>query len=280
MTATGGPGSATDSAQDALDALGTGPGQTLIKAEFGTLVWSEPLSDGARAIMKLYRRRPFYDPLRRCFVQYRAEREFKVLSHLVRHGIPCSEPLSWSHGRRDPHGLYELLVTREVAGATALDKLLQRPGAVTDLSPLLRLVRRMHDAGVSHGGMAPRNILVSFTEARAPAFHVIDMAYSRIFPRGIAGTRMATFDLLDLMYRIGPHFPAERCRAWLADYGLDEPAVQRLMNGLGRYRPRRPWSHLRRGETDLHAAIARLRAPRSPRHGGSRPAGPPAASGT
>ena len=248
-------------APDALGALGAGPGQNLIKAEYGTLVWSEPLEDGGRAIVKLYRRRPFYDPLRRWFLPYRAEREFKALTHLVRHGIPCSEPLSWSHGRRDPHGLYELLVTREVAGATSLDKLLKRPGAVTDLASLLRLVRHMHDSGLSHGGLAPRNILVSFPAAGAPAFHIIDMSYSCIFPRGIAGTRMATFDLLDLIYRIGSHFPAERCRAWLADYGLDESAVQKLMRGLEHYRPRGHWAHLRRGETDLRSALARLISP-------------------
>ncbi|MBF8292864.1 MAG: hypothetical protein HW392_1691 [Steroidobacteraceae bacterium] len=256
------------------------PGQALIKAEYGTLVWSEPLQGGGRAIMKMYRRRPFYDPVRRWFLPYRAEREFKVLSHLVRHGVACSEPLSWSHGHHDPHGRFELLVTREVAGATALDKLLKEPGAVTDLSPLLRLTRRMHDSGVSHGGLAPRNILVSFPVAGAPTFHIIDMSYSHIFPRGIAGTRMATFDLLDLVYRIGSHFPAQRCSAWLATYGLDASAVQKLMRGLERYRPRGHWAHLRRGETDLRAAMARLRAPRSPRDGDSRSAGPPAASGT
>ena len=256
------------------------PGEILIKAEFHTLVWSESLPDGGRAIVKMYRRRPFYDPLRRWFIPYRAEREFRVLSHLVRHGIPCSEPLSWSHGRRDPHGRHELLTTREVEGATALDKLLPGPGAVTDLTQLLRLVRRMHDCGVSHGGLAPRNILVTLSQG-IPAFHVIDMSYSCIFPQGIAGTRMATFDLLDLMYRMRRHFPPERCDAWLAaGYGLDKSAIRRLDSALGRYHPKRPWSHLRRGETDLRAAIARLRAPRSRPDGGNRPGGPPAASRT
>jgi len=259
---------------------GGGPGEHLIKAEFHTLVWSEAWPGGGRAIMKMYRRRPFYDPVRRWFLPYRAEREFRVLAHLVRHGVPCSEPLSWSHGRRDPHGLYELLVTREVEGATALDKLLQRPGAVSDFTQLLKLLRRMHDCGVSHGGFVPRNILVSFPSPGVPAFHVIDMSYSCIFPQGIAGTRMATFDLLDLMYRIRRHFPQADCDNWLAAYGLDESAIRRLDAGLGRYRPRRPWSHLRRSETDLRAAIARLRAPRNRGDGGNRPAGPRAASGT
>ncbi|MDH4260071.1 MAG: lipopolysaccharide kinase InaA family protein [Gammaproteobacteria bacterium] len=274
------PGAGIDTALDEMSAPGAGPGQILIKAEYGTLVWSEILQDGGRAIVKLYRRRPFYDPLRRWFIPYRAEREFKLLSHLVRNGVPCSVPLSWSHGRRDPHGLYEMLVTREVAGATALDKLLQRPGVVADLSQLLRLVRSMHDCGVSHGGLAPRNILVSFPAGGAPAFHVIDMSYGHVFPRGIAATRMATFDLLDLVYRLRPHFPAEHCNAWLAAYGLDDSAKQGLMHALGRYRPRGHWAHLRRGETDLRAAIARLPGPRSPRGRDSRPAGPPSASGT
>jgi hypothetical protein len=258
---------------------GAGPGEILIKAEYRTLVWSEPLPGGGRAIMKMYRRRPFYDPLRRWFIPYRAEREFKVLTHLLQHGIPCSEPLSWSHGRRDPHGRHELLVTREVEGATALDRLLQRPGAVTDLAPLLRLIRRMHDCGVSHGGLAPRNILVTLSPG-APVFYIIDMSYSRIFPQGIAGSRMAAFDLLDLMYRMRRHFPAERCKAGLAAYGLDESAVRKLNAALESYRPKRPWSHLRRGETDLRAAIARLRGPRSRGDAGNPPAAPPVASGT
>jgi len=158
--------------------------------------------------------------------------------------------------------------------------LLQRPGTITDLAPLLRLVRRMHDCGVSHGGLAPRNILVTFPSPGDPAFHVIDMSYSRVFPQGIAGTRMATFDLLDLMYRMRPHFPPERCDAWLAAYGLDESAVRKLAAALERYRPKRPWSHLRRGETDLRALIARLRAPRNRGDGGNPRAVPPAASGT
>jgi Lipopolysaccharide kinase (Kdo/WaaP) family len=227
--------------------------------------------------VKLYRRRPFYDPLRRLFIPYRAEREYRLLSHLMRHGVPCSEPLSWSHGRRDPHGRHEMLVTREVAGATSLDRLLQKPGSVADFSGLFRLVRRMHDCGVSHGGLAPRNILVSFVQPGLPSFHLIDLSYGHIFPRGIAATRMATFDLLDLVYRLRPHFPAEHCKAWLAAYGLDDSAQQGLMRALGRYRPRGQWAHLRRGETDLRAAIARLRGPRNPRGADSRSSGPPQA---
>jgi hypothetical protein len=193
-----------------------------------------------------------------------------VLSHLASSSVPCSEPLSWSHGRRAPHGLHEILVTREIAGSTSLDRLLREPRVTIDLVPLLQLVRRMHDSGVSHGGLAPRNILVTNPERGQPAFHLIDMAYGHVFPRGIAGTRMAAFDLLDLMYQLRRHFPSELCSLWVAAYGQDDPAVQKLMARLVRYRPRRPWSHLRRGETDLRAVMARLRTARNSRDGDNR----------
>lgn len=240
--------------------FGAVPGQLLIKVEFGTLIWSEPTPDGGRAVMKMYRQRPFYDPARRLLLSYCVEREYRVLSHLVRHGIPCSEPLWWSHGRHHLHGRYELLATRQIADAATLEALLRQPGMIADLTPLFLLARRMHDNGVSHGGFVPRNILVSIPAPGLPEFHLIDMAYSQVFPCGIAGTRMAAFDLLDLMYRIQQHFPAERCRAGLADYGLGESAVGSLMTKLARHRPGRPWRHLRRAETDLRSFMARLRA--------------------
>jgi len=247
-----------DPAHGGAGVFGAVPGQVLIKVEFGTLIWSEPTAGGGRAVMKMYRQRPFYDPARRLLITHRAAREFQLLSHLVRHGIPCSEPLSWSHGRHYLHGRYELLATRQIADAATLEMLLQQPGAVADLAPLFRLARRMHDSGVSHGAFVPRNILVSFPVHGVPAFHVIDMAYSRIFPRGIAHTRMASFDLLELLYWIGRHVAPERCRAWLADYGLGESETRGLMARLERPRPGRPWRHLRRAETDLRAFIAGL----------------------
>jgi len=247
-----------DPAQGGIGAIGAAPGQVLIKVEFGTLIWSEPIPGGGRAVMKMYRQRPIYDPARRLLLSYRADREYRALSHLVRHGIPCSEPLSWSRGRHHLHGRYELLATREIADVSALDVLLQQPGAVADLAPLFRLARRMHDSGVSHGAFVPRNILASLPVHGPSAFHLIDMAYSRIFPRGIAKTRMATFDLLDLLHRIQRYFPSPRSRAWLVDYGLGESEADRLMARLARHRPGRPWRHLRRAETDVRSFMARF----------------------
>ena len=97
--------------------MGLAPGssdQTLIKAESGTLIWAEPLPEGGRAFFKMYRRRNFLDPLRHWFVPYRVEREFRLLTRLHECGIPCTEPLSWTHGRDRRHGRHEILVTREI----------------------------------------------------------------------------------------------------------------------------------------------------------------------
>jgi len=81
-----------------------GPDQKLIKAEPKTLIWSEPLAVGGRAVVKMYRHRPFFEPARRWVMPCRAEREFKLLSHLHQNGVPCAEPLWWSHGRNAEHG--------------------------------------------------------------------------------------------------------------------------------------------------------------------------------
>ena len=54
--------------------------ETLIKAENRTLIWSEPLASGGRAVVKMYRRRGLIEPLRRLVVPYRSEREYRLLA--------------------------------------------------------------------------------------------------------------------------------------------------------------------------------------------------------
>lgn len=255
MTATGAAVGRIRPAPGTVAGFSAAPGQALIKEEFRTLIWSEPLSDGGRAVIKMYRQQPFYDPARRWFIGHRGDREYRVLSHLTRHGVPCPEPLWWSSGHDARHGRYDLLATREIEGAIPLDRLLRETGTVPELAPLLRLARRMHDSGVAHGAFVPRNVLVSLAAGGPPAFHVIDTVRSHIMPGSIAGSRMASFDLLDLLHAASAHFPQARAAGWLADYGLGEADVRRLMDQLARHRPGRPWRHLRRAERDARALL-------------------------
>ena len=237
--------------------------ETLIKAEPCTLIWSELLRSGDRAVVKMYRRRPYADPVRRWFVPYRVEREFQLLEHLFGNGVACPEPLWWSHGRNRQHGRHELLATREIAGAVPLVQWMcaHARASVPDLAPLFRLARRMHDCGVSHGAFYPTNFLVA--PARSPAaFYVIDFAHGCRFSKSIVGTRPAEYDLLDMLQGIARRQPLGDCAPWIAGYGLDLRETQRLLARLRDHRLERPWRHIRRAESDARAAFSRFLRPR------------------
>ena len=235
-------------------------GERLIKAEQCTLIWSGPLADGGREVVKLYRRRPWADPVRRWFVPYRVEREYQLLAHLCSYAVPCPEPLWWRQGRNQAHGRHELLATREIPATLPLVDLLRARGLspVVDLEPLFRLARRMHECGVSHGAFYPTNILASVPATGSPRFFVIDMAHGCRFPGSIVGTRPAQFDLLDMLCGIARRQPLDKCARWLAGYGLDGGAVKRLLLKLPDHRLERPWRHIRRAETDSRAVWRRI----------------------
>jgi hypothetical protein len=234
--------------------------ETLIKAEQCTLIWSEPRADGGREVIKLYRRRPLADPVRRCFVRYRVEREFHLLAHLFSHAVPCPEPLRWRRERNRAHGRYELLATRELPGTLPLVDLMRAsgPSPVPDLAPLFALARRIHECGVSHGAFYPTNILVSVPVTRSPRYFVIDMAHACRFPGSIVGTRPAEFDLFDMLCGIARRQTLDDCGRWLADYGLEAGVADRLLLELRSHRLERPWRHIRRAETDTRAVWRRI----------------------
>lgn len=235
-------------------------GRRLIKEETGTLIWSEPLPAGGWAVVKLYRHRPLHDPLRRLFLPYRAEREYRLLERLHRQGVACPEPLSWSHGRDRVHGRYESLITRELEGAVPLTDLLHADaGSLPDLAPLFALGRRMHECGVMHGAFYPRNVLVTAAGSASPAFHVIDFAHGRMFGSGIVGRRPADYDLLDMLCQIARQAPIAGAAAWLTGYGLDPVAAASLLGRLPGDRIRRPWRHFRRIATDALVIMDRFR---------------------
>ena len=119
-------------------------------------------SDGRQVVVKMYRR----GLLVRCrglITCFRAQREFDGLSQLEKLGIPCSVPLFWCHGHFGPYGWAEILVTEWVARSQSLrDLLVTRPEASRslDLSPLFADMAMMHAAGLHHGMLRTKNILV------------------------------------------------------------------------------------------------------------------------
>jgi tRNA A-37 threonylcarbamoyl transferase component Bud32 len=242
--------------------------QTLVKVEDRTLIWSEPLPDGTRAFFKMYRRRGFLDPVRHWFVPYRVEREFRLLERLHASGIPCTEPIRWSHGRNRRHGWHEILVTREIPSAAPLkDVLGADPARAPDLAPLFALARRMHAAGVAHGAFYAANVMISVPAGDPPRFHLIDFAHGCLFAKDIAGTAPADYDVLDMLRSVERVMPIDDRERWVAGYGLGAEGTARLLAKLPGHKLERPWRHIRRAETDAREFLARTSHPARGRRG-------------
>lgn len=201
-----------------------------IKDDPETLIWPQALSDGRRAIVKMYRQRGALALARERLSRFRVQREYEALVRLSASGVPCSEPLGWAHGRSDEHGRYELLATLEIPAARSLMELV-RDGGVRelDLAPLFRSVRRMHEGGAFHGALKLHNVLGARGSGGEFGFHVIDMPRALLYRGSIVGTPMGEFDLLrlatDAARILG--WPAERVP--LAAYGLDEAERARIL---------------------------------------------------
>jgi hypothetical protein len=180
-----------------------GDGRVMLKRETSTLIWRETGADGRPTVVKLYRRRGVVLAARSALFRFRVEREHRRLEHMLRHGVPCTEPMGWAHGYSRAHGFHEVLVTAEVAGAVPLDAFLVA-GAVEPwtLAPLFRLVRCMHESGLCHQALYASNILVGPGVVPENRYVIADLPRSWTFPGSIVGTAMAALDVLDLVYTI------------------------------------------------------------------------------
>jgi hypothetical protein len=187
----------------AVPADPAGDGRDMLKREPGTLIWRETGAAGQPTVVKVYRRRGGVTAARSFLFRFRAEREYRRLEHLRRCGVPCTEPLGWTHGYSPVHGFHEVLVTAEVPAAVPLDVFLAA-GAVepSTLAPLFRLVRRVHESGLCHQALYASNILVRPGAAPENRYVIADLPRSWTFPGSIVGTSIAALDVLDLVYTI------------------------------------------------------------------------------
>jgi len=237
-----------------------------LKEEPGTLIWRERLADGTEAVIKLYRRGLL--TWCRCRLStFRTSNEFRALRQLELLGERCTPPLFWSHGHFGSHGWGELLAMRWLPDCRPLaDVLASDPGAAgqLDLAPLWATVGRLHDAGLHHGTLLARNILVR-GEGDALEFILLDLPRFHRFPYGIRGTRMARYDLMFLANTLLRALPADALPPWLAAYGMSDDQQAQFMAHLRRFRNS---SRLRRVvglEFNLRALLARFHRRAAPR---------------
>lgn len=211
--------------------------EDLIKHEAGTLIWRTFLADGREVAVKMYRRRLFVW-CRSLGTSFRVRREFDGLSHLKALGIPCSAPVFWSRGHFGPYGWAEMLVTEWVPRSQPLKGLLAaRPEIARslDVSPLFADMARMHSAGMHHGILRTKNILLK-EYPESPLLLVIDLPRSHHFPRDIRGTRMARYDLMCLCEGLLPYFSDDAVGSWLEAYGIPESEKTDMLFQVRRFR--------------------------------------------
>jgi hypothetical protein len=231
----------------------------LIKKEPITLIWRELLEDGRQVVVKLYRR-GLAIWCRGMTTGFRAHREFDGLRQLETLGIPCSPPLFWCHGRFGLHGWGEILVTEWVGQSPSLrDLIATRPEASRslDLWFLFADMARMHAAGLHHGSLTARNILVR-NDLEKTVFFFIDMPRFHHFPRDIRGTRMARYDLMSLCQGLLPYYPEDKVLLWLSAYGIPESEKLDLLVRLKRFRSTGFLRRVLGAEFNVRMAMAKL----------------------
>jgi tRNA A-37 threonylcarbamoyl transferase component Bud32 len=127
-----------------------------------------------------------------------------------------------------------------------------------DLAPLWSIAGRLHHAGLHHGTLLSRNVLIR-GEGDALEFILLDLPRFHRFPNDIRGTRMARYDLLFLANTLLRALPADDLPRWLSAYGMSDDQQRQFLVHLGRFRNS---SRLRRRigmEFNVRAVLAKGR---------------------
>ena len=211
----------------------------IVKAEAKCFICSERTDDSSTAVMKMYYQRGFANFIREKIMRFRAEREYRILRHLVSCGIPCSIPLNWTYGYCQEYGFYEILTTRQITDAICLREFLYSKSIFKkniDWGPLFQTVHHMHTCGVYHGALSTKNILIDFKGNVQPNFYIIDLACGWLFTHSILGEKIARYDLLKLVRNIENELGPGVCRPYLAQYGLSPKALEKFYQEAAHYR--------------------------------------------
>jgi len=133
------------------------------------------------------------------FGKHRAAFEYGFLVEMRRRGLPAVRPIAF--GARRSLGFVKagILITEAATNSVQLDTWARERIVPTDLPEALgRAVRQLHDAGVRHGGLYLRNILLDAESAGAWRFFFIDPDRSGRVMTGPLPPAQAIEDLSDL----------------------------------------------------------------------------------
>lgn len=173
------------------------PADGLIKRESGVISWIERLGDDV-AVVKLYRFGNQPSVLRALRAGSRVRREYDALAAIQAAGGLATEPLFWGLDPSRQRGQVEVLATRLIPEVGSVrNAVSDRHELLDELDwpSLLDSIHRMHGAGICHGGLSPKNVLL---DAKG-RLYLCDLAKSIRYSRSIRGTRMASYDVAHLI---------------------------------------------------------------------------------
>ncbi len=127
---------------------------------------------GRQAVLKSRRPRGYRHPdLDRRLTRQRLAVEARVLSRLSSFGFPSPKLLFLDQQKSS-------MLLSMIEGRTLHDLLKSNASSEIKLSDLGRLIRRLHEAGISHGDLTTHNVMVT----EEGSIHLIDFGLSRISP--------------------------------------------------------------------------------------------------
>ena len=133
------------------------------------------------------------------FGRLRSAFEYGFLTEMRRRGLPAVKPLAYAAKRSLGFVKAGILITEAAPNAVQLDTWAGAHIVPGDLAQALgREVRRMHDAGVRHGGLFLRNILLDAESAGDWRLFFVDPDRSGRLETGPLAREQAMQDLSDL----------------------------------------------------------------------------------
>ena len=127
---------------------------------------------GRQAVLKSRRPRGYRHPdLDRRLTRQRLAVEARVISRLSSFGFPSPKLLFLDQQKSS-------MLLSMIQGRTLHDLLKSNDSSEIKLSELGRLIRRLHEAGISHGDLTTHNVMVT----EEGSIHLIDFGLSRISP--------------------------------------------------------------------------------------------------
>lgn len=206
--------------------------RVIIKSEKKCIIWKDYLDSRTPVVIKIYRNINFINYIKKKCFGFRVQREYNALRKLTEQNIQCSKPISWNYGLSHKYGFYEQLITEEIKNANPLTTFLhqysEKSNAAIDLQPLFSAIKDMHQKGIFHGHLRPKNILVQKDRSGKFQYFFIDMPHARFFKRSIHGIALAIYDLVQLITKLESRWGIGFCRSFFATCGYEFKDIDRI----------------------------------------------------